>query len=449
MPDSKQTEMHRRPACGDLPDQTGREDPSLPERATAPSKELPEKHAPALKVLILTSRTGGGHDARARAFADWVRELYGAAVSVRIDHTLEDSSWSFAFGVNLYNTIQRHIPIIHHLYFHLGEFFGFFQTRNVRVGRSYYDRLLREYEPDVILSVHSMLNRGYFAYAKAQLSKPVLCVTYCGEFRGSYGFSRSWVSQDVDLFLGRTERTLRSAENVGLPAHKGQCWGHLLNPAFYGPPLDDGEKAAYRRDELGLEPGRFTVLLATGGAGAHNHLALLQQLLHLGDRLQVIALVGHSQEGLRELESWRDSHPRLKLAVMAFREDMHLLLQAASAVVARPGTTTSAEALQLGCPILFNRIGGAMPQELCTLRYFRGIGLAPEIRAPSDLEERIREWLDDPATYRHYRERFRAARTEDDAEGLVRTVLETGGLDPAVRPAPAQEPARAAGGSAG
>lgn len=441
MPDSQKYHATSRGGFGGRRRAPGPELQAVTEPIGGASTGVSGQHRPILKVLVLTSRTGGGHDARAGAFRDWVRKLYGARVAVRIDHTLEDSSVWGAFGVNLYNIIQRNCPLIHHLYFHIGEIFGFFHKRQVGVGRHYFDRLLREFQPDVILSVHSMLNRGYFAHAKAMLPKPVLCVTYCGEFKGSYGFSRSWVSQDVDLFLGRTARTLESARNAGLPADKGQCWGHLLKPAFHDRPFDEAEKAAYLRDTLGLEVGRFTVLLATGGAGAHNHVALLERLLPLRDRLQIIALVGHNKVSLQRLEQWQLSNPGLKLAVVPFTDQMHRLLQVASTVVARPGTTTSAEALQLGCPILFNRVGGAMPQELCTLRYFRALGLAPEIRNPADIERRIREWLDDPKAYRRYRDRFEGAKTEDDPISLVRTVLVEGGFDPAIAPATVQQTA--------
>ncbi len=375
------------------------------------------------KILVLTSRTGGGHDARAEAFRDWVAKIYGSDVKVRIDHTLEDSSKWNRLGVELYNAIQRNHPFFHHIYYHIGEFFGLFQHRKVPVGLPYYDQLIREYQPDVIFSVHSMLNRGYFRHAKACLTKPVFCITYCGEFRGSYGFSRNWVARDVDLFLGRTHETLAAATNLGLPPHKGQCLGHLLKPDFYERPLGDKERTEYLQKELGLEPGRFTLLLATGGSGAQNHEKLLRHLLSLKERIQVIALCGRNDIARHALELWQRAHLELKIAVLPYSRDMHRLLQVSSAVVARPGTTTTAEALHLGCPILFNRIGGTMPQEYCTLRYFQALDLAPHVLSPDDLEPRVRGWLDLPEDYERYRARFLAARTEDEPESLIRAIV--------------------------
>jgi hypothetical protein len=51
--------------------------------------------------------TGGGHDARAEAFAEWCFQLYRHDVDVRIEQMLEKSSLIHRAGVNLYNRIQR------------------------------------------------------------------------------------------------------------------------------------------------------------------------------------------------------------------------------------------------------------------------------------------------------------------------------------------------------
>jgi processive 1,2-diacylglycerol beta-glucosyltransferase len=377
----------------------------------------------ALRVLVLTSRTGGGHDARAEAFRAWTERLYGATVEVRVEHALENAGPWFARGVAFYNAIQRHAPWFHHLYYNLGEVFGALQGHRLRTGLSYYDALLEEFRPEVILSLHSMLNRGHFAHARQRLGATITCVTYCGEFSGGYGFSRHWVAPDVDLYLGRTEEAVRAARDLGLPAEKGACLGQLLKPAFYEPPMDDRQKRDYLRHDLGLEPDCFTLLLATGGAAAQNHAALLRRLRPLADRLQVIALCGHRVPARRRLEAWRQAYPGFRLKILPFSDEMDRLLQVASAVVTRPGTTTCAEALNLGCPILFVRSGGTMPQERCTLRYFGDLGLAADFRAPAQLAGIVGTWLERPLDYQRYRQRFLAFRPRDEPEAVIRAIL--------------------------
>lgn len=45
-----------------------------------------------VRILVLTSSTGAGHDTRAQAFAEWCFELYRHEVDVRIEQMLEKSS---------------------------------------------------------------------------------------------------------------------------------------------------------------------------------------------------------------------------------------------------------------------------------------------------------------------------------------------------------------------
>src|SRR6266566_418424 len=55
-----------------------------------------------LRILVLSSSTGGGHDARAEAFAEWCFHLYRHKVDVRIEQMLEKSSVVNRLGVNFY-----------------------------------------------------------------------------------------------------------------------------------------------------------------------------------------------------------------------------------------------------------------------------------------------------------------------------------------------------------
>lgn len=69
-----------------------------------------------LRILVLTSSTGGGHDARAEAFAEWCFQLYRHDVDVRIEQMLEASSLFYRSGVNLYNWIQKKSPWLHKIF---------------------------------------------------------------------------------------------------------------------------------------------------------------------------------------------------------------------------------------------------------------------------------------------------------------------------------------------
>jgi len=75
---------------------------------------------------------------------------------------------------------------------------------------------------------------------------------------------------------------------------------------------------------------------------------------------------------------------------------MPALLRLASAVVARAVATTAGEALLCGCPVIFNGLGGMMPQELPTLRWFRTRGIGVAAFTGGGVHGQVVRWLERP-----------------------------------------------------
>ncbi|HLP26081.1 MAG TPA: glycosyltransferase [Acidobacteriota bacterium] len=379
-----------------------------------------------VRILILTSSTGAGHDARAQAFAEWCFELYRHDVDVRIEQMLEKSSTLFRWGVEFYNWIQKKSPWMHKAFFLFVELLSLVNRRSVAWGRSYYEKVLLDYRPHLIFSVHDCLNRGYFQLARKLLGADrVRCATYCGEFSGGFGYSVNWVEPSADLFVSRTSTARDYAVKLGMPRERTQVRGYLMRPRAHIEVLRTASaRRDYLVDALELAADRFTVFLATGGNGANNHLELLPRLLPYADRVQVIIICGKNQEAYSQMIHWRNEHPELLCFVDGFSEDVHLLLQVSDAIVTRGGTTTCAKALHFKCPIIFNAFGGIMPQEELTVKFFRNGNGAELIRNADDFTAIIASWMEEPQKYRGLRERFLALRYDEDPNTLITELVD-------------------------
>jgi processive 1,2-diacylglycerol beta-glucosyltransferase len=377
------------------------------------------------RILVLTSSTGGGHDARAVAFSQWVNELYGDRVEVKIESLLENSSRIIAFGVNLYNWIQKNAPWLHHPYWCVVELFGFLNRKSVSLGKSYYRRLLESYRPHLVFSVHDCTNRGYFQEAREVLgANNVRCSVYCGEFSGGYGYSANWLEPSTDLYVSRTAEAQEFAIKQG-----GMAWdrcvvrGHLMRPLVYQQVVNEEERRRLRKEEFGLDPDRFTVFLATGGTGANNHLQLLPVLEEFANWLQVVVVCGKNETSYRDVTNWLSTRKHLISYVEGYSEQVHRLTQISDVIVTRGGTTTCAEALHFRCPIIFNGMGGVMPQERLTLKYFLQNRAAIKMVSSHDLRRTLDHWRRDPAHYYDMKERFCALRFEEDPSLLIRELV--------------------------
>ena len=373
-----------------------------------------------VRILVLTSSTGAGHDARAQAFAEWCFELYRHDVEVRIEQMLEKSSGFFKLGVEFYNWIQKKSPWLHKGFFLFVELLSFLNKRSVSFGRAYYETVLREYQPHLVFSVHDCLNRGYFQLARKILGPAnVRCATYCGEFSGGFGYSVNWVEPSADLYVSRTATARDYAVNLGMPRERTRVRGHMMQPRHHTEVLKAEVRTAFIEEKLELRSDRFTVFLATGGNGANNHLDLLPKLLPYADRLQAVVICGRNREAYNQLVHWRTEHPELNCFVDGFSEEVHLLMQVSDAIVTRGGTTTCAKALHFRCPIIFNAIGGIMPQEELTVKYFRNGEGAELIGNAADFGRIIDAWMANRRNYDRLRVNFLKLRYDEDTTLVV------------------------------
>lgn len=396
-----------------------------------------------LRILVLTSSTGGGHDARAQAFAEWCFLLYRHDIDVRIEQMLEKSSVVNRSGVQFYNWIQIRLPVLHNIFYAVVEGLSFLNRNKVRLGGTYYREVLTEYRPHLILSVHDCLNRGYFQVARELLgAAKVRCATYCGEFSGGWGYSRNWLEPSVDLFISRTPTARDYAVLHGVPKERTRVRGHLMRPRSQTEVLDSLARRVYLTRRLGLRTDKFTVFLATGGNGAHNHLEMLPTLLKYADEVQVIVICGRNKQAYNEVIHWRTSHPELDCFVEGYSDVMHLYMQVSQAILTRGGTTTCAKALHFRCPIIFNAVGGIMPQEKLTWKFFNRGGHACKVENGADFERLIDQWMANRSSYQYYHDEFCALRYEEDPtlviDELVDLAEEAAGLEATRHPFPAE-----------
>jgi processive 1,2-diacylglycerol beta-glucosyltransferase len=398
-----------------------------------------------MRVVLLTSSTGGGHNMRARAFQEWAQTMPSLDASAQLHRPLENSHEIYAFGVWLYNWIQRTAPFLHHIYFNFLEVVAIVRT-DKPLGARRYRRILEELQPDILLSVHDSLNHAFFDYAREVLGEDrVKCVTYCGELSGGYGFSRHWVNPSADLFIGAVPETCEAAVRWGMAPEKTQVGGFLLRRFFYDEPSDEAGRAAFIRQQLHLDPNEFILLLSASSRGAHNHVRFLEALKQRHIDVQVVLLCGKSQIAEREISAWAKANPQARVRLLPHNTNVGKLMRSVSAIVARPGTGTTSEAIVSGCPLLLNCLGGVMPQERITVKFCREHGLAQLIRSPEELARIVEQWRERPELPATIRLAMKVACPPLHPRDIVRTIaaLHVRADSIAAAPIPVIEAARA------
>lgn len=238
---------------------------------------------------------------------------------------------------------------------------------------------LRETSPDVVVSVHPLLNEiAWRALRSAGTATPLVTVV-----TDLVDLHRGWLFRRADLVVVPTEDALTACRRRRMPAERVRLLGLPVDPRFRPP--GPAERGAVRL-RLGLEAERFTILVSGGGEGSGKLLEQIRRLAWLPRPWQVIAVCGRNERLRRRLERVRFRTPTL---VLGFVEDMPDLMRAADLVVGKAGPGVIAEAMATGVPIVLT---GYLPgQETGNVAYVTRTGAGRYAPNPDELLATVEE----------------------------------------------------------
>jgi 1,2-diacylglycerol 3-beta-galactosyltransferase len=335
-------------------------------------------------VLILFSDTGGGHRAAAKALEQALLQLDPEVQVAKLDPLMgADSSPGLVRRLaGLYSPIIRRSPAVWGALYHsLNNRPAFAAVRGVFGGRirRIIGATLTELDPDLVLSVHPLLNHvAWQAIRRSGRQRGLVTViTDLVEFHLGWMFPRS------DLTVVPTESAREECLAAGLAKEKVQLLGLPVDLRFRPPA--PGEKAALRR-RFGLGQDRFTILVSGGGEGSGKLLSQVRALARKGGDWQLVVVCGRNEKLRRRLARVNFQSRAL---ILGFVDNMPDLMRAADLVVSKAGPGAIGEALATEVPILLTSY---LPgQETPNVNFVTGSGLGLYAPKPEQLLAAVQE----------------------------------------------------------
>jgi processive 1,2-diacylglycerol beta-glucosyltransferase len=179
--------------------------------------------------------------------------------------------------------------------------------------------------------------------------------------------------------------------------------------------------------ELGLDPARPVLLMASGGAGVGDLASMVERVLALGSdgNFQVIAVAGRNVQAHGKLEALARRYPGRVVAI-GFTNEMHKMMAAADLVVTKPGGLTVSECLALGKPMLL--ISPIPGQEEHNAGFLMEEGAGWLAYDAIGLDYKVARLMADPAKLARMAARSRALGKPQAARAVLQHVLgETSG----------------------
>jgi 1,2-diacylglycerol 3-beta-galactosyltransferase len=335
-------------------------------------------------VLILMSDTGGGHRASAEAIKAAFKMEFGDEYRVYVTDLLkEHTPWPFNQISRSYNFLVRHETLWKVAFHgtvprcvHCPQFVA----ASALIARE-VEKGLRKYQPDIIVSVHPLMQHLPSRIMKSRdLPRMILFTTVITDLNTCHP---TWFHENVIRCYCPTTEVAKRALDEGLEPSQICVYGLPVRPSF----CKATRPKAELRKELGMDENLPAVLLVGGGEGMGPVEATAQALEETlyDDKLgkpigQLVVICGKNKVLSSKLQS---IHWKMAVQIRGFVSNMEEWMGASDCIITKAGPGTIAEAMIKGLPVILNNfIAG---QEVGNVPYVVDNGAGLFCRSPKEI----------------------------------------------------------------
>lgn len=343
------------------------------------------------RALFLISDTGGGHRSAANAITaalDEIKEPFA------FEHRVDDVAAHCAFPLTqlgvAYSAALRYAPPVYGALYYATNGRRRYRAL-VRFCEPLYRERLRDlflsYRPDVIVSVHPLLNHAALrarADAGMQEIPIVTVITDLGKVH------ESWLLPDADAVVVPAREVYERALSRGISPNRLRLLGQPIHPQF-----DDvtGTKEELR-ERLGLPQDRLVVMLMAGGEGGGKLLPTALALARARLGVHLLVVCGRNEPLREKLEEMAPQLPT-PMSVLGFTNKIPEYFRAVDLLVTKAGPGSLAEANAAQLPVVvYDYVPG---QERGNVEFVRHNGLgAVALHGSSEVVRAVRSMIRTP-----------------------------------------------------
>jgi 1,2-diacylglycerol 3-beta-galactosyltransferase len=370
------------------------------------------------KALFLISDTGGGHRSASVAITaalDEIKEPFS------FEHRIDDVAAHCSFPLTqlglAYSSALRYAPPVYGALYYATNGRRRYKAL-VRFCEPLYRERLRDlflsYEPDVIVSVHPLLNHAALrARADARMTHvPLITViTDLGKVH------ESWLMPEADAVVVPAREVYDRAVSRGVPPYRLRMLGQPIHPRFE----DVTATRAEIREQLGLPPDQFVTLLMAGGEGGGKLLTTTLALAKAKLDTHLIVVCGRNTALQTKLEEMAPSLAT-NMTILGYTDEIPLLMRAADLLVTKAGPGSLAEANVAQVPVVvYDYVPG---QERGNVDFVRHNGIGVVALTTSSVVAAVRKLIHDPERLTEMRRRQAEVAPHESARRIAALIAQ-------------------------
>lgn len=291
------------------------------------------------KILYLFSDTGGGHRSAASAIIRAAEHVKLGKYEQRMVDVFAECSGFLNVFARLYGPVVNYSPKMWgRLYYWLDD------KKKIealeKLARPFIlkelTQLIKQSKPDVIVSVHPLINHLTIRAIKQSGRK----IPFIVVITDPVTLHRAWITPGVDRCIVATEQARQHALVYGMPAEKIKVIGMPIDPKFFLP--KKGPQNVRKK---------FTILLMGGGEGGGGLYEIIKELNLAKVRAQLIVIAGRNRKLERRLKK-EVAKFRLPMQVLGFTDKVPELMAESDLLITKAGPGTIAEAMAMNLPLI-------------------------------------------------------------------------------------------------
>lgn len=343
------------------------------------------------RLLVLSTSMGWGHISVSESLCSNYRKKYGGE-AIHVDFLNYLNPWLSKLVISLYFLVSKHAPVLNKL---------LYDGSNKKTGKVFkkivsflilkrYRKLINEYNPDLILSTHSVAAMAVSLMYKNFPIPNGVVVT-------DLDFSFMWMHENNNkIFIG-CEDMIKNIKFSCFEREKICVSGIPVRDQF----LKKFNKKMLKK-KLDLEINVPVFLLMSGGKAVVSFEKILKSLIKVLKNFQVVIITGNNRKMYLDLKI-KFKEFNLKGKVLGFVENIEEYMAITDLLISKPGGLTTTESLVMGLPILM--FGSTLGWEEGNIKFLEKEKVGIYIKNVENINKIINRLLKNPKEVRRMSDR--------------------------------------------
>lgn len=377
------------------------------------------------KILVFSSRGGGGHISVTNALFEYLGDEYTLGSTYIFSDVLgrfdpiRQLTRGYAGGEDLYNyMIKRKWNTLLSLNHPIGSWIYGINRRKIEAVLEEY---LEEHKPDLIVSVIPIINNMVLNVAQ-KLDIPFLLIptdldpmialnNICNPNYNKFYLALSYNDEQINKKIATYDISNEYISYVGFPVKK----------AFLHPHSD----RKIKRD-FNIPENKPVILVLMGAQGTRELYDYTRSLAKLKDPAHILIAIGKS-EHLRKSLNKIKFPAHISRDIIGFTNRIPDLMGAADLIISKSGSVSINEAIYSNLPILLDGTSSVIGWERFNHRFIKRHQFGKIIKrysnVPIMIEELFKNDNEQIDNYKNHLEQFDKPNTEEMIKKLIRTIF--------------------------